>query len=209
MAVKAWWRLALRIKVKTIVVNYNANYDQGSYSGTSYSTDGGATFKEIEPPPFNSGHGTNYGDPLVVYNSKLGKFFAGDLVASGDCSSGLGIGLWTSTNGKTWTTGSCPSTGASDDRPSMWADNEPTSGTYGRMYISFNDFANGGALDVVYSDDGVTWAGPVIVSNTGTFMRDVQITGSPRGAKLVGGRIALCSSPAWTRVEARMLPDRT
>jgi hypothetical protein len=169
---------------QTIVVNYNANYDNGEYSGTSYSTNGGATFTENNP--FNSGHGTNYGDPLVVYNSKLALFFAGDLV-DGGCSGGLGIGLWTSPDGKTWTTGSCPSTGTNDDRPSMWADNEPSSGTYGRMYISFNDFNNGGALDVVYSDDGKTWTGPVVVSNTGTFMRDVQITGSPRGSTITKG----------------------
>jgi len=177
-------------KGQTVVVNYNANYDSGTYSGTSYSTDGGATFTEIQPGPFNSGHGTNYGDPLVVFNSKLGKFFAGDLV-DGGCSGGLGIGLWTSTDGKTWTTGSCPSTGTNDDRPSMWADNEPSSGTYGRMYISFNDFNNdGGALTVVYSDDGATWSSPVVVSATGTFMRDVQITGSPRGAKITSGKNA-------------------
>jgi hypothetical protein len=175
-------------KGQTVVVNYNANYGDGNYSGTSYSIDGGVTFTEIEPSPFDTGHGTNYGDPLVVYNSKLGKFFAGDLV-EGECSAGLGIGLWSSTDGKTWTTGACPSTGTNDDRPSMWSDNEPTSGTYGRMYISFNDFNNdGGALTVVYSDDGETWSSPVVISATATFMRDVQITGSPRGAKIASGR---------------------
>jgi len=178
-------------KGQTIVVNYNANYEnRSSYTGASYSTDGGATFTEIQPAPFSSGHGTNYGDPLVVFNSKLGMFFAGDLAAGGDCG-GQGIGLWTSTDGKTWTTGACPHVGSEDDRPSMWSDNEPTSGTYGRMYISFNNFAvDGGALSVVYSDDGTTWNGPVIVSGTSTFMRDVQITGSPRGATITGGRNA-------------------
>jgi Neuraminidase (sialidase) len=174
-------------KGKTIVVNYNANYaGAANYSGTSYSSNGGATFTEIQPAPFANGHGENFGDPLVVFNSKLGKFFAGDLATG--CG-GQGIGLWTSTNGKTWTTGACPSNNSADDRPSMWADNNPTSGTYGRMYISFNDFNNsGGALDVVYSDNGTTWTGPVVVSATGTFMRDVQITGSPRGAALVEGK---------------------
>ncbi|HWY53065.1 MAG TPA: hypothetical protein VNZ03_01295 [Terriglobales bacterium] len=171
-------------KGQTIVANYNDSTGTGSsYSGTSYSTDGGATFHEIQPPPFENGHSFNAGDPIVIFNSKLGKFFAGDL-ASG-CG-GFGIGLWTSTNGKTWTVGGCAHNGGSDDRESMWVDNEPTSGKYGRMYVSWNDFANNGALSVAYSDDGNTWSSPVILNSN--FIRDVQITGSPRGAKLFEGK---------------------
>lgn len=174
-------------KGKTIVVNYNANYDNSSsYTGTSYSSDGGVTFKEIQPAPFDNGHGTNYGDPIVVFNSKMGKFFAGDLVTG--CG-GFGVGLWTSTDGKTWTTGSCAHNGGSDDRESMWADNNPTSATYGRMYVSYNDYTTncgaGGCLFVTYSDDGNSWSTPKQL-NTSTFYRNVQITGSPRGAKLIG-----------------------
>ena len=171
---------------KTTVVNYNDHNpaDNNTYSGTSYSTDGGVTFHEIHPAPFGKTHGQNFGDPIVVFNSKLNKWFAGDLVSN---SSGLdcgfqGIGLWTSLNGIAWTKGSCPHVGSADDRESMWVDNETTSAHYGRMYVSFNDFNNGGALDVVYSDNGTTWVGPVVISNTATFMRDVQVTGSPRGA---------------------------
>jgi len=170
-------------KGQTVVVNYNANYDNASgATGTSYSTDGGKTFTEIQPAPFLNGHGVNYGDPLVVYNSKLGMFFGGDLV--GDCGY-QGIGLWTSTDGKAWTTGACAHNGGGDDRPSMWADNEPASGTYGRMYISFNDFDKNGALSLVYSDDGATWKGPVALSPA--YFTDVQVTGSPRGAKIGKG----------------------
>ena len=176
-------------KGKTIVANYNDSDGTGaSYSGTSYSIDGGAHFKEIQPPPFLSGHSFNGGDPIVVFNSKLGQFFAGDLVSG--CG-GFGVGLWTSTNGKTWTLGACAHNGGGDDRESMWVDNEPTSGKYGRMYISFNDFVNNGALSLVYSDDGNTWSAPVVLSNSSTFMRDVQVTGSPRGAKLVGKNSAV------------------
>ena len=100
-------------KGQTIVVNYNAEFGTGaSYTGTSYSTDGGATFKEIQPPPFATAHGFNAGDPIVVFNSKLGKFFAGDLV--GSCG-GQGVGLWTSKNGKNWTVGACAHKGGFDD----------------------------------------------------------------------------------------------
>jgi hypothetical protein len=170
---------------QTIVVNYNDSNGQGSsYTGTSYSSDGGATFTEITPPPFQTGQGTNYGDPIVVFNSKQNLFFAGDLVTA--CG-GFGIGLWTSADGKTWKTGACAHNGGSDDRESMWVDNEPTSGTYGRMYVSFNDFTNnGGALSLMYSDDGKTWTGPVILN--GGFIRDVQVTGTPAGTTRFEGK---------------------
>ena len=53
---------------------------------------------------------------------------------------------------------------------------------YGRMYISWNDFnVDGGALSVTHSDDGTTWSAPVNSLAT-SFIRDVQITGSPRRA---------------------------
>ena len=166
-------------KSKTIVVNYNDdNPGNGSnYSGTSYSLDGGATFTEINPAPFATGHGTNFGDPIVVFSSKLNTWFAGDLATG--CG-GQGVGLWTSKNGKKWKVGACAHNGGGDDRESMWVDNETTSGTYGRMYVSWNDFVNNGALSVVHSDDGKTWSAPVVL-NSG-FIRDVQVTGSPRGA---------------------------
>ncbi len=174
-------------KGQTVVANYNANgsFNGDNYGAQSYSTDGGKTFTEIFPFEDNS-HGTNFGDPIVVFNSKLKKFFAGDLVTG--CG-GQGVGLWSSKDGKTWKVGACAHNGGADDRESMWADNEPTSGTYGRMYVSYNDYTTtcgaGGCPFVTYSDDGTTWNTPVQLSNS-TFLRDVQITGSPRGAKPVG-----------------------
>jgi hypothetical protein len=166
---------------KTIVVNFNDHNNQSgeNYSGVSYSLDAGAHFTQIVPPPFASGHGTNFGDPIVVFNSKLNMWFAGDLVTS--CG-GQGIGLWTSPDGKTWTAGACAHSGGSDDRESMWVDNEPTSGTYGRMYISWNDFFQNGATSVTFSDNGTTWSTPVRLNSGSPFIRNVQITGSPRGA---------------------------
>ena len=161
----------------TIVVNYNDETGNGAnYSGVSYSTDGGATFTQITPSPFASGHSTNYGDPLVVYNLKLGLWFAGDLATG--CG-GQGIGLWSSPDGQNWTSASCAHNNSNDDRPSMWVDNNPYSAVYGRMYVSFNNFnVNGGALQITHSDDGVTWTSMTL---NGSFIRDVQVTGALPG----------------------------
>ena len=160
----------------TWVVNYNdSRSSSGCYAGLSYSTDNGATWHASQP--LCSGHGTNFGDPIVVYNARLGMWFAGDLATG--CG-GQGIGLWTSTNGVSWSIGACAHNGGSDDRESMWVDNNPASPFYGRMYISYNDFAiNSGALYVVYSDNGTTWT-PVQL-NPG-FIRDIQITGDLQGS---------------------------
>jgi DNA-binding beta-propeller fold protein YncE len=167
----------------TIVVTYNdsrgATESPTNLSGVSVSHDGGETFTRLLPSPF-TGHRRNRGDPVVVYNEKLGKWFAGFLVAeegTGSCGA-KGMGMWTSTNGDTWTVGACAHIGSNDDRESMWVDNNPASPFYGRMYISFNDFSvGGGALEVVHSDDGVTWSAPVTLLST--FRRNVQVTGSP------------------------------
>jgi hypothetical protein len=156
-------------------VNFNddTNGNGSNYSGTAYSTDGGATFTQILPSPFATGHGTNFGDPIVVFNKKLNKWFAGDLATS--CG-GFGLGAWTSPDGITWTPGSCIHNGSNDDRESMWVDNDPTSASYGRMYVSFNNFnIGGGALFVVYSDNGTTWTQ---VQLSSSFIRDVQVTGA-------------------------------
>jgi hypothetical protein len=63
----------------------------------------------------------------------------------------------------------------------MWVDNNSSSPFYGRMYISLNNFAvGGGALQIVYSDNGTTWTGPVTLN--GSFIRDIQITGDLQGS---------------------------
>src|SRR5436309_73521 len=156
----------------TWVVNYiDSRISSSCYSGLSYSTDNGGTWHVGQP--LCSGHGTNFGDPTVVYNAALNLWFAGDLATG--CGGG-GIGLWTSPDGVTWTAGACAHNGGTDDRDSMWVDNNPASSFYGRMYVSFNNFAvGGGALQVVYSDDGTTWTGPVTLNSS--FVRNIQATG--------------------------------
>ena len=161
---------------QTIVVNYNdSNTASANYSGVSVSVDGGQTFTRLLPAPFATGHGTNFGDPIVVYNNALGKWFAGDLATG--CG-GQGVGLWTSLDGMSWTVGACAHNGGADDRESMWVDNNAGSPFYGRMYISWNDFGAGQNIFVVRSDDGVTWSAPVRVQSGG-FVRNIQLTGSP------------------------------
>src|SRR5438552_4821270 len=62
-----------------IVVNYNdSRTAPGCYSGLSYSSDGGATFHASQP--LCSGHGINFGDPVVLYNRQTATFHAIDIV---------------------------------------------------------------------------------------------------------------------------------
>lgn len=169
----------------TVVVNYNSSMGGADCAaGTSYSKDGGTTFTEIRPNPLCTGHGTNGGDPTVVYNARLGTWFASDLAAQGDCGA-FGIGLWTSPDGIHFTTGACAHVGSDDDRQSHWVDNNFSSPFYGRQYISFNNYANPNPnLQVVYSDDGANWSAPYNLFSSG-FLRDVQITGGPDGSVFV------------------------
>jgi N-acetylneuraminic acid mutarotase len=158
---------------QTIVAVYNSSTTApANYSGISYSEDGGVTFNEIRPSPFSSGHGTNYGSPMVIYNYHAGQFFAFWLVSGGDCGT-QGLGSWYSYDGFTWYTGPCVHVSSNDDREGAWSDNDPSSPYYGRMYVSWSDFNLGGALLLAYSDDeGYTWSAPITLS--ATFLRTVQ-----------------------------------
>ena len=167
------------VHTTTVVVAYNDSRSVAAspvnISGISVSTDGGDTFTRLNPSPF-TGLGNNFGDPVVVYNQRLGAWYSAWL-ASG-CG-GQGLGLWRSTNATSWTVVGCAHSSSGDDRESMWVDNNPASPFYGRMYISFNNFAvGGGALFVTRSDDGVTWT-PVQL--TPGFIRDVQINVTSNG----------------------------
>ena len=186
----------------TVVVNYNdSNTASGTpvnYSGVSTSADGGNTFTRLLPAPFATGHGNNYGDPILVFNARLqtATWFAGDLTTG--CG-GQGIGLWTSVDGFNWSVGACAHNGTDDDRESMWVDNSTTSPFAGRMYISWNDFASGQRIFVTHSDDGVSWTTPVAL--TSGFVRNVQVTGGPDGTVFVaamdegGGGLSLKMVP--------------
>jgi hypothetical protein len=147
-------------------------------SGASVSTDGGTTFTRLTQASGQSPFGNTLGDPVILYNRPTGYWYAIWLdVACG----GQGIGYYRSTTPwdvNSWTHG-CIHNGSSDDRESGWTDMNPSSPFYGRMYVSWNDFArSAGAIFVRYSDDGITWIETGPLPGTGTpFIRNVQITG--------------------------------
>lgn len=171
-----------------ILVAYNdsrgVNTNPFNVSGVSVSTDGGITFTRLTKANGQSPFDNSAGDPVVLYNKPSGTWFT-VWIFDGQCGGGLG-GYKSSTpwDPNSWTHYPCVHNGGSgDDRESGWADNNPSSPFFGRMYVSWNDFNVGsGALTVTFSsDNGATWHSPISVSNTGTFMRNVQITGDMAG----------------------------
>jgi hypothetical protein len=157
-----------------IVVAYN---DAGRNGGeASVSTDGGITFTRLTyngQSPF-----PNTGSPVVLYSRHSSTWYTVWL----DQGCGGGLGGYKSTtpsdpSPSSWTH-FCVHTSCCDDRQSGWADNNPASPFYGRIYVSWNDFnIGGGALFVTVStDDGATWTPHQVTSGT-PFIRDVQITG--------------------------------
>ena len=171
-----------------IVVAFNdsrgVNANPINISGASASTDGGITFDRLTRANGQSPFDNTLGDPVVLYDKASGEWFT-VWIFDGQCGGGLG-GYKSSTpwDPDSWVHYPCVHNGGSgDDRESGWVDNNPASPFFGRMYVSWNDFnVGGGALSVTFSsDNGATWHAPILVSNTGTFMRDVQITGDMAG----------------------------
>src|SRR5438552_2608919 len=176
-----------------IVVAYNdsrgRNISPINISGASVSTDGGNTFTRLTNASGQSPFSNTVGDPVILYNRPTGTWFTVWLDAS--CGT-QGLGGYKSTtpsNANSWTH-YCIHTNNNDDRESGWADNNPSSPFYGRMYTSWNDFnVGGGALFVRYStDNGLTWTNARQLTTGTPFIRDVQITGDlTTGAVYVAG----------------------
>ena len=162
-----------------IVVAYNDSRDVSPFfdiSGASVSTDGGSTFARLTKTNGKSPFFNTFGDPVALYNRPTATWYTVWLDAA--CG-GQGLGAYksaTASDPNSWTH-VCIHTNSADDRESGWADNNPSSPFYGRMYISFNDFnVGGGALIVRYStDNGATWTNSRTLNST--FFRNVQITG--------------------------------
>src|SRR6266849_518963 len=166
-----------------IVVAYNDSRgvfaNPINISGASVSTDGGTTFTRLTAATGQSPFANTVGDPVILYNKPTGTWFT---VWIGDGGCGGGLGGYKSTtpwdpSPASWTHFCVHTNGSSDDRESGWADNNTSSPFFGRMYVSWNDFARGGgAIFVRYStDNGLTWTNERQLSTT--FFRNVQITG--------------------------------
>jgi len=171
-----------------IVVAYNDSRgvfaNPINISGASVSTDGGTTFTRLTKANGQSPFSNTFGDPVALYNSATGTWFAIYLDAA--CGS-QGIGGYKSTtpaDPNSWTH-FCIHTNSADDRESGFADNSPSSPFNGRMYVSWNDFNNFtcgntiGCLTVRFStDNGLTWNQRQVNSGAPS-VRNVQITGDP------------------------------
>ena len=148
-------------------------------SGASVSTDGGLTFTRLTTANGQSPFPNTGGDPVVIYNRPTGTWYT----VWEDAACGYGLGGYKSTtpwdpSPASWIHYGCvhSSSGGSDERASGWSDMNPSSPFYGRMYVSWGDFARGGNIFVRYStDNGNTWTNERQI--TTTFIRNVQITG--------------------------------
>ncbi len=165
-----------------IVVAYNDSrgVPANNISGASVSQDGGNTFTRLTNTSGQSPFANTFGDPVALYNRPTATWFT---VWLDGASGGQGLGGFKSKtpsdpSSSSWTHFTVHSNSA-DDRESGWADNNPASPFYGRMYISYNDFnVGGGALYVRYStDNGLTWTNSRQITSGSPFIRDVQITG--------------------------------
>ncbi len=176
-----------------IVVAYNDSRGRNAVpiniSGASVSTDGGTTFTRLTNASGQSPFSNTVGDPVILYNKPTATWFT--IWLDGGCG-GQGLGGYKSTtpsNPNSWTH-YCIHTNSNDDRESGWADNNPSSPFYGRMYTSWNDFnVGGGALFVRYStDNGLTWTNARQITSGTPFIRNVQITGDlATGAVYIAG----------------------
>ena len=167
-----------------IIVAYNDSRGVASnplnISGASVSLDGGDTFTRLTAANGQSPFPNTFGDPVILYNRPTATWFT---IWLDGAAGGQGLGGFKSTTPSdpsptSWTHFVVHSNSA-DDRESGWADTNPASPFYGRMYISWNDFnVGGGALFVRFStDNGLTWNNQRQITTGVPFIRDVQITG--------------------------------
>src|SRR4030095_16528893 len=166
-----------------IVVTYNDSRgfvaNPINISGASVSTDGGTTFTRLTAANGQSPFPNTTGDPVILFNRPTATWFT-VWIGHALCGGGLD-GFKPPTprdpSPASWTH-FCVNSNSFDDRESGWADNNPASPFFGRMYVSWNDFdtANADIFVRYTTDNGLTWTNVRQVSSGG-FFRNVQITG--------------------------------
>jgi hypothetical protein len=171
-----------------IFVAYNdsrgRNFNPINISGASISTDAGATFTRLTAANGQSPFTGTLGDPVALYNKPTSTWFT--IWLDTGCG-GQGIGGYKSAtpadpSPASWTH-FCIHSAGNDDRESGWADNNPASPFFGRMYVSWG--ASAGLSVTFSSDNGATWHAPITVAGPSPFIRDVQITGDLSGNGVV------------------------
>src|SRR5438874_2530004 len=169
-----------------VVVAYNdsrgRNFTPINISGASVSTDGGLTFTRLTKANGQTPFDNTFGDPVVLYHKPSGTWVT--VWLDGACG-GQGLGGYqttTPTDPNSWTH-FCAFNEGSADRESGWADNNPSSPFFGRLYVSWNDFniGQGALMEIFSTDGGATWSSPATVINGATFIRNTQITGDMSG----------------------------
>jgi chitodextrinase len=156
------------------------HYSQGNgTSGFSGSTDGGLTWQDGGPMP-QGGGGVSRGDPSVAWRRLDGYFYYASLHTNG-------LSLYRSTDDcATFEYVGMIHTGDNDDKEFMAIDNYPSSPYYGRFYVAWADFSADARIQLLYSDDGVTWQGPVDLSTPGTIVQGAWPVVAPNGDVYVG-----------------------
>src|SRR5438477_5904244 len=158
-----------------IVAAYNDSRGAASnnFSGASVSTDGGTTFTRLTTGSGQSPFTNTFGDPVILYHKPSRTWLTVWIDGNPGCTLG-GFKSTTPWDPNSWTH-FCVHSGISDDRESGYADNNPSSPFFGRMYVSWNDFGENEQIRSTFSTDGgTTWSSPVKFNNT--FIRNVQIT---------------------------------
>jgi hypothetical protein len=175
--------IAINPNTGAICSTYNDSYHyhiqlQG-YIGFSRSIDGGASFQDggVMPP---DGGGRSRGDPSVVWRATDAHFYFTS-IHENTTSYAYGLGLWRSTDDcATFQWVGLAHAGSSDDKEFMAVDNAPSSPYYGRLYVAWTDFAAGGYIRLVRSDNGTSWSAPLTLS-TSTSVQGAWPAVAPNG----------------------------
>src|SRR4029450_1469176 len=97
-----------------------------------------------------------------------------------------GLGIWRSTDDcLTFQFAGLGHSGFSDDKELLAVDNNPASPHYGRIYMAWTDFAQGGRIFATHSDNGSNWTPAIALGAAGDTQGAWPIV-APDGTVYVG-----------------------